>query len=247
MNRVSRGFTLIELLVVVAIIAVLMAILMPGLNNARVQSRTVACGSNLRQIGTGFFMYAQDSANNNGFWPSGRWDATLVWPKNMWYWKIDAYLSNRVASANPSVAAQSYDILYNKVYRCPGKLNWNGRPNAGAGVTDMNRVSYAMNSWDMPRVDGNWNQNVYPRTDTNGHVAERYIKDTMLVTPPGSTMLVMDCNTGGCYIDNPNIVYTVSAYSNTALFHGNADNVLFADYHVERVPMRGLDSNLVRK
>jgi prepilin-type N-terminal cleavage/methylation domain-containing protein len=56
-----RGFTLVELLVVIGIIAVLIGILVPTLNKAREASQRVACGSNLRQLGTMFQLYA------NGF------------------------------------------------------------------------------------------------------------------------------------------------------------------------------------
>jgi prepilin-type N-terminal cleavage/methylation domain-containing protein len=57
---VKRGFTLIELLVVIAIIAILAAILFPVFAQARAQARRTQCLSNLRQIGLGIQMYAQD-------------------------------------------------------------------------------------------------------------------------------------------------------------------------------------------
>ena len=62
-RRHGAGFTLIELLVVVAVIAVLMSLLLPALNNARAQARSAGCYSNLRQIATWGLMYAQE--NNN--------------------------------------------------------------------------------------------------------------------------------------------------------------------------------------
>ena len=60
------GFTLIELLVVIAIIALLLAILTPSLSLAKRYSKAVVCGTNLRRIGVGLSLYAQD---NRDFYP----------------------------------------------------------------------------------------------------------------------------------------------------------------------------------
>jgi prepilin-type N-terminal cleavage/methylation domain-containing protein len=55
-----RGFTLVELLLVIAIIALLIGILLPGLGEARRSARAIICSNNLGQFGTATQSYAAD-------------------------------------------------------------------------------------------------------------------------------------------------------------------------------------------
>lgn len=58
---VRSGFTLIELLVVVAIIAILISILLPGLAAARDTAKAAVCGKRLRDFGNGLGLYASEN------------------------------------------------------------------------------------------------------------------------------------------------------------------------------------------
>src|ERR1700691_631923 len=80
MRRAQIGFTLIELLVVIAIIAILAAMLLPALAAAKEKAKRSQCSSNLRQIGVGCLMYAND---NNDVYPPAAfntgWNAYNPW------------------------------------------------------------------------------------------------------------------------------------------------------------------------
>ncbi len=56
----ARGFTLIELLVAISVIAVLISLMIPAISRVRATTHRVICSSNVRQIGLGVAMYADD-------------------------------------------------------------------------------------------------------------------------------------------------------------------------------------------
>ena len=72
----AKGFTLVELLVVVAIIALLISILMPSLNQAREMAKRAVCAANMKALMTASQMYANDH-NDHYMVGDGRWPAMM--------------------------------------------------------------------------------------------------------------------------------------------------------------------------
>lgn len=64
------GFTLIEILVVIAVIAILIALLLPALSNSKIEAQRIACVNNIKQLSLAWQLYADDHddtlVNNHG-------------------------------------------------------------------------------------------------------------------------------------------------------------------------------------
>ncbi len=122
--RRKAGFTLIEVLVVVAIIALLVAILLPSLSRARAQARRTVCLSNLRQIAIGAVQYSNE---HRGYVPPLMSWLELPSPQNQYSGpKNDTSAYGGVGTDDmrlyhpvkgPKYAAEI------KIFECPGAKN----------------------------------------------------------------------------------------------------------------------------
>ncbi|MGN6369428.1 MAG: type II secretion system protein [Phycisphaerae bacterium] len=95
--RKRSGFTLIELLVVVAIIAVLIAILLPSLGKAREQANTARCATNMRGIAQAVLAYG--SANDQATIMAVVTHNDPVYP-NGWFWPTELVKQGYVSGTN---------------------------------------------------------------------------------------------------------------------------------------------------
>jgi prepilin-type N-terminal cleavage/methylation domain-containing protein/prepilin-type processing-associated H-X9-DG protein len=91
MNRTHHhraGFTLVELLVVIAIMAILAALLLPGLAYAKARAQSTGCANNLHQLAQALGLYADDNqdrlVNNHGIQETLR--SRQNWVNNVLDW-----------------------------------------------------------------------------------------------------------------------------------------------------------------
>src|SRR5688500_1889176 len=110
MRSRRAAFTLVELLVVIAIVAVLAALLLPVLSQAKERSRRTYCATNLRQIALASFMFADDHADTFPMQPEDGLPVLAVSGHGTnFYDQLMPYIPNP------------------KVWLCPSTKEWPGR------------------------------------------------------------------------------------------------------------------------
>jgi prepilin-type N-terminal cleavage/methylation domain-containing protein/prepilin-type processing-associated H-X9-DG protein len=136
-----QAFTLIELLIVIAVIAILMAILMPALNLARDQGRKIKCAGNLRTLGIANNLYA---ANNDDWAIPCRFtgsQGTILWTANTQFRKYIGY-----EGEDPGLSV----VQTPEKYKCPSDRQkaWAHAYAVETGSTTGTLVSYGYNIED---------------------------------------------------------------------------------------------------
>jgi len=139
-----NGFTLIELLVVIAIIALLIGILLPALASARKSAQSILCSSRMRQVATGWQMYADSNKDISVPAQPGRFDdeSRNIYPlgngdqyRPRWFALIGA-AAGFDAFANPSDDRDDEHTMTvdgSEVFLCPVVPEWNNTRNYAYG------------------------------------------------------------------------------------------------------------------
>ena len=163
-NRAATptGFTLIELLVVIAIIGILAALLLPALAAVKVRGLRTQCASNMRQLGLGFPMFAND--NEDMLPPAGWANGNDTSPGTQISW--DSYLNRYIGGNAPYADLSGGGVFIDtvpKILECPAdqfpKVNWMG------GI----HTWFARRSYSMVGVGPNQGVNAdYQRDPKNG-------------------------------------------------------------------------------
>ena len=236
----QRGFTLIELLIVIGTIALLMAIMLPALNRARAQTRTIVCLSNLRQLGLAFACYANDY--DDYAMPTVGQSGTYWWGR-----KLSNGIDHTKGFVWPYLKSE---LERESVYECPaqryGSYTLQGKPVGVADGPQWITSTYGYNGYYLSPPQSGWPQIGY----------RPWQKITTVIKPAeviafADTLLDWDVTgenpllTNIALLDPPYILnnsatsWEKNLHPTTCFRHNDRANVVFVDGHCRWMKLEG--------
>ena len=218
--RRNRIFTLIELLVVIAIIAILAAMLLPALKNARETSYRITCKNNMKQVFLACEAYASDY---NGYVP-----ATLVFPP----------------SPTHTFGWIGALVYYDYIKKPPGSYTYGNSTTPEPFYGSILGCPKATIIGPSEYI--NCGQGYWTSYGVNYHALYPEPKKLWLCQTPSRTMLSAECNSSSAAQLLPcNASHWLAK---TSYRHMGFINLLFCDGHVDSMnnkypPMSGGDQN----
>ncbi len=239
-SGLQQSFTLIELLVVIAIIAILAAMLLPALKNARELSKMTVCQNNQKQIGLANDAYITDY---NGFYPYGLQDPPSL--------------------ATGMSKGDSPFFQYFALYKIPGNTfqcmcdpknqtwdyYWGENCNYGPNEPDHNNFWNSIKFNSRPSSDKKacsygFNHNIILRA---AQVKFSGLKDTMVANPARCGILAdalrVGVPWGWYYLDPVRQPTIMTDFLNWS--HNKRVNFLLGDSHVESFAQIGVSSEVI--
>ncbi len=228
------GFTLVELLVVIAVIALLIAILLPTLEQARIRTRAVICQSNLKQWNVIWTMFLDDTGGSFGL------SDYHAYPGEKPYWWYDYYIRPEIEDIRfCPMAKEIADPTGQNIMNSRGGkfLAWGRLGPFGTKEYDM-YGSYGLNAWI----------HVYFGLVSIAPITCYDCWDTIDVPSPDNVPLWFDCGSLNTHLFDDQIgppssetmVVTIDAQSCIIDRHNGGINCLFMDSSVRKVGLKEL-------